>query len=168
MNLDDLKEVQLDQAIGHLHKDSMYRELDILLAQLSEQRKVVEEYSLTYKEHKALFEKDNEIYLTLGKGALASLHEIESKIKRISLALYESDPGTKDIYRGVKEKDKITYEYNSTTALEWCITHTICLQLDTKGFESYLRSLKTLSNIPGLSTFVKVVKEPTITLPKEI
>ena len=111
-------------------------------------------------QHKKEYEEKMEDILSTIKELEEKLNSNFSLIETEIKAEFEKDKTVKKFYGGFGIQEKKKIEYDPEVALRWAKDKNMFITLDVKSFEKAAEGMKL--------DFVKIDKEPSITVPKEI
>lgn len=128
--------------------------------QYDEVRKIIESKKEEITDRKKEYERSISIIvdqIRIFEEKLATtLKDIETELKEE----FKKDNTVKKFYGGFAIQEKKKIEYKEEDAFNWCREKDMFLTYDKKSFEKACEGLKL--------DFVKVAKEPSVTVPKEI
>ena len=133
-----------------------------MIEQLKEQIKVVAEarkdkayYDEAIRELKVVWENHNKRILGEAATNREVMESAEAKLRELTLEVY-AETGNKTPADGVGIREVTKLEYDTKTAYNWAIEHSMALNLDKRGFEKIAKV--------SPPDFVTITKEPQATI----
>lgn len=129
------------------------KQYDNLKKQIENKKEIIEAFKIDYASKTESIVKDIK---ELEEQLSITFKDIETELKEE----FKKDNTVKKFYGGFAIQEKKKVEYKEEDAFNWCKSKDMFLTYDKKAFEKACEGLKL--------DFVKIDKEPSVTVPKEI
>ncbi|KKK49883.1 hypothetical protein LCGC14_3130580 [marine sediment metagenome] len=105
------------------------------------------------------WEEENDLIIAEAFNANRLVIEEEGRLRELTLQSY-AETGEKAVAPGVGIRETTKLEYDTKTAFDWAVGHTMALKLDTSAFEKIVKA--------DPPDFVKITTEPQATIATEL
>jgi hypothetical protein len=112
-----------------------------------------------YASHKRAFDEQWAELAGYVADAKADLQAAEDELRTAGLAHYAANPDSKKLPCGLGVRVASALRYEPKLALDWAVSHNMCLALDKKAFETVAKATAI--------DFVETVESVTVTLPSD-